>query len=259
MSDYNSDILSWSERQAELLRRHVAGDRINSADLDWPNIIEEVADVGRNTLRACRSHLLQALLHDLKAKAWPLSRDVPRWRSEARVAQHQCRRRLCALDAPVDRPDGPLLQGGARHAGVGGRAATCVGGDGVSSDIGRVAERRLRPAGGGPVHRGRVDHGSDHPLLRQPLDVGMRHAQQFGQQPGIVLAVAGRAAIDRAADIGRRAGQFHRQLIDRPGADLGAGDFGQPFQMAQLRIVVAAVFGVLADARPERRHSAAPS
>jgi hypothetical protein len=87
MSDYDSDILSWSERQAELLRRHVAGDRINSADLDWPNIIEEVADVGRNTLRACRSHLLQALLHDLKAKAWPLSRDVPHWRSEARVAR----------------------------------------------------------------------------------------------------------------------------------------------------------------------------
>jgi predicted lipoprotein len=87
MSDYDSDILSWSERQAELLRRHVAGERINSADLDWPNIIEEVADVGRNTLRACRSHLLQALLHDLKAKAWPQSRNAPHWRSEARVAR----------------------------------------------------------------------------------------------------------------------------------------------------------------------------
>jgi hypothetical protein len=87
MSDYDSDILSWSERQAELLRRHAAGERINAADLDWPNIIEEVADVGRNTLRACRSHLLQALLHDLKAAAWPQSRDVPHWRSEARIAR----------------------------------------------------------------------------------------------------------------------------------------------------------------------------
>jgi hypothetical protein len=46
-------------------------------DLDRPNIIEEVADAGRNTGRACRSHLLQALLHDLNATAWPLSRDVP--------------------------------------------------------------------------------------------------------------------------------------------------------------------------------------
>ena len=87
MSDYDTDILEWSERQAELLRRHAAGERVNDSDLDWPNIIEEVADVGRNTLRACRSQLLQALLHDLKAEAWPLSRDVPHWRSEARVAR----------------------------------------------------------------------------------------------------------------------------------------------------------------------------
>lgn len=88
MSDlYDRDILEWSERQAELLRRHAAGERINDTDLDWSNIIDEVADVGRNTLRACRSQLLQALLHDLKAEAWPLSRDVPHWRSEARVAR----------------------------------------------------------------------------------------------------------------------------------------------------------------------------
>ncbi|WP_428487003.1 DUF29 family protein [Rhodopila sp.] len=87
MSDYDTDILIWSEHQAELLRRHAAGERLNDANLDWPNIIEEVADVGRNSLRACRSLLLQALLHDLKAEAWPLSRDVPHWRSEARVAR----------------------------------------------------------------------------------------------------------------------------------------------------------------------------
>lgn len=87
MSDYDTDILAWSEHQVELLRRHAAGERVNDGDLDWPNIIEEVADVGRNTLRACRSQLLQALLHDMKAEAWPLSRYVPHWRSEARVAR----------------------------------------------------------------------------------------------------------------------------------------------------------------------------
>jgi hypothetical protein len=54
---------------------------------DWTNIIAEVADVGRNSLRACRSLLLQPLLHDLKAGAWPDSREVPHWRSEARVAR----------------------------------------------------------------------------------------------------------------------------------------------------------------------------
>ncbi len=86
MSDYDTDILTWSERQAVLLRRVVAGEPVNETP-DWFNIIEEVADVGRNSLRACRSLLLHALLHDLKAEAWPLSRDAAHWRSEARVAR----------------------------------------------------------------------------------------------------------------------------------------------------------------------------
>ena len=86
MSDYDTDILTWSKRQAALLRRRAAGERINDADLDWSNIAEEIEDVGKNALRACRSQLLQALLHMLKAEAWPLSDAVPHWRSEAIVA-----------------------------------------------------------------------------------------------------------------------------------------------------------------------------
>jgi hypothetical protein len=83
---YDTDILTWSEHQAELLRKVVNGDALNEAP-DWANIIEEVADVGRNALRACRSLLLQALVHDLKGEAWPLSPAVPHWRSEARIAR----------------------------------------------------------------------------------------------------------------------------------------------------------------------------
>ena len=86
MSDYDSDILTWSEHQAELLRRIAAGEPVNEPP-DWSNIIEEVEDVGRNSLRACRSLLIQALLHDLKAQAWPQSREVPHWRAEARLAR----------------------------------------------------------------------------------------------------------------------------------------------------------------------------
>src|SRR5580704_10844182 len=82
---YDDDILMWSERQAELLRRTAAGERVNSAELDWPNIIEEIVSVGNEQLRAVNSNLMQALMHMLKAKAWPLSRDVPHWESEARV------------------------------------------------------------------------------------------------------------------------------------------------------------------------------
>src|ERR1700710_510591 len=80
---YESDILDWSHHQAELLRRHAAGEKLNEAP-DWANIIEEIEDVGGNALRAVRSHLLQAMLHELKVRAWPESRDVPHWRAEVR-------------------------------------------------------------------------------------------------------------------------------------------------------------------------------
>ena len=80
---YDADVLEWSERQAKLLRRRAAGELVNEADLDWPNIAEEIESVGRDQLHAVESLLLQALLHVLKAEAWPLSRDAPAWRAEA--------------------------------------------------------------------------------------------------------------------------------------------------------------------------------
>lgn len=59
MADYASDILEWSERQATLLRRRAAGELVNEAELDWPNIAEAIADAGRSELRSCRSLLPQ--------------------------------------------------------------------------------------------------------------------------------------------------------------------------------------------------------
>jgi hypothetical protein len=82
---YDADILLWSEQQAELLRHRSAN------ALDWANLAEEIEDVGRSQLRAVRSHLVQALLHDLKAEAWPLSRDAPHWRAEARLHRDEAR------------------------------------------------------------------------------------------------------------------------------------------------------------------------
>ncbi len=85
MSDlYDEDILLWSERQAALLRRVAAGERINDFDLDLPNIIEEVESVGRSEWRACESLLVQALCHILKVRAWPHSPAVPGWTAEIR-------------------------------------------------------------------------------------------------------------------------------------------------------------------------------
>ena len=87
---YDIDILDWSEHQAALLRRIAAGEIVNSAELDWPNIAEEIELVGRSETRACKSHLVQALVHDLKAEAWPLFRDVPHW-AEARRHRNEAR------------------------------------------------------------------------------------------------------------------------------------------------------------------------
>ena len=59
MSDlYDTDILTWSERQAELLRRRAAGELVNDAEIDWPNVAEEIEAVGRTERRACESHLV---------------------------------------------------------------------------------------------------------------------------------------------------------------------------------------------------------
>jgi Domain of unknown function DUF29 len=81
---YDDDILLWSEHQGELLRRRAAGELVNDAELDWPNIAEEIESVGSEQLHAVESLLVQALAHMLKADAWPLSREVPGWLAEAR-------------------------------------------------------------------------------------------------------------------------------------------------------------------------------
>jgi hypothetical protein len=81
-NSYEADILLWSEHQAALLKRLADGERVND-QVDWPNVVEEVESVGRSQLSAVRSLLLQALIHMLKAEAWPLSRDAPTWRADA--------------------------------------------------------------------------------------------------------------------------------------------------------------------------------
>ena len=89
---YDADVLEWSEHQARLLRQHAAGEAGNEAP-DWANIIEEIESVGQSQIDAVESWWFQAFLHDLKAEAWPLARDVPAWRGDARGFRAQARRR----------------------------------------------------------------------------------------------------------------------------------------------------------------------
>jgi len=101
---YDADVLEWSEHQARLLRQHAAGEGGNEAP-DWANIIEEIESVGQSQIDAVESWWFQAFLHDLKAEAWPLSRDAPTWRGDARGFRAQARRKYRAsmrqkLDVP---------------------------------------------------------------------------------------------------------------------------------------------------------------
>lgn len=93
MSDlYDTDIVVWSERQAALLRRLAAGERVND-QVDWENVVEEIESVGNEQRHAVESLLLQALRHILKAEAWPESYEVPHWQAEARLFRSQAANR----------------------------------------------------------------------------------------------------------------------------------------------------------------------
>jgi uncharacterized protein DUF29 len=71
---YTRDVVLWSERQAEALRRLRAGERVH--DLDWDNVIEEVEGLGRSETKGVRTLLVRALERLLKAAAWPGAADA---------------------------------------------------------------------------------------------------------------------------------------------------------------------------------------
>ncbi|WP_428492310.1 DUF29 family protein [Rhodopila sp.] len=75
MTEDDTDILVWSERLADPLRRVAAGTRSND-QVDRGNIIEEIESVGKEKHHAVGSLLLRALLHMPKAEIWTVSRDV---------------------------------------------------------------------------------------------------------------------------------------------------------------------------------------
>lgn len=95
---YRTDIVTWSRQQAERLRRHVAGERVN--DLDWDHVIEEIEDLGNSEISTVTSLLTQAMLHALKITRWPGSTAAMHWAGEAvnflAQAQRRYRRSMAA-------------------------------------------------------------------------------------------------------------------------------------------------------------------
>ena len=75
---YNTDFVLWSERQADLLRRLARGERVND-QVDWPNIVEEIASLGRNDRRDLRSRILIVLDHLMRLEASPATAPRHGW------------------------------------------------------------------------------------------------------------------------------------------------------------------------------------
>lgn len=86
MSDlYDNDILTWSERQAALLRRVASGELVYD-QVDWENVIGEIDCVGGSEVRAVASALRNAMQHKLCLLGWPNAPAAAHWQAEVRAA-----------------------------------------------------------------------------------------------------------------------------------------------------------------------------
>jgi hypothetical protein len=86
MSSYDIDILEWSERQAALLRRMAAGERVND-QVDWENVAEEIESVGASERRELTSKIRTVLEHLMKLEASPASMPRAGWMESMQTAR----------------------------------------------------------------------------------------------------------------------------------------------------------------------------
>jgi len=86
VSDYDTDTVLWSERQADLLRRVAAGERVND-QVDWENVAEEIDSVGRSQRIALASHVRVVLEHLMKLEASPAVEPRRGWEETVRRAR----------------------------------------------------------------------------------------------------------------------------------------------------------------------------
>jgi hypothetical protein len=79
MSEYDTDLLLWSERQADLLRKVAAGERVND-QVDWKNVAEEIESLGRSERRQLHNRIASILVHLIKLEASPAEEPRTGWR-----------------------------------------------------------------------------------------------------------------------------------------------------------------------------------
>ena len=106
---YEDDIVLWSERQAALLRRRAAGELINEAELDWPNIAEEIESLGKRDARELASRITTILIHLIKLDVSTATEPRAGWRNT--ILTQQTEVDLLLRDAPSLRRTVPAVIG----------------------------------------------------------------------------------------------------------------------------------------------------
>ena len=84
MSDgnlYSTDILAWSEQQAEVLRGLAARADLPNA-LDLSHVVEEIEGVGQSEFNTVKSMIRQTLIHAIKCAVDPEAPSLTHWLDE---------------------------------------------------------------------------------------------------------------------------------------------------------------------------------
>src|SRR5215469_6057540 len=85
---YDEDIVLWSERQTDALRRRAAN------EIDWDNVAGEIEAAGRSEINAALSQTDNILCHRIYLLGWPASPSARKWQVELREFHRQLRRYL---------------------------------------------------------------------------------------------------------------------------------------------------------------------
>jgi hypothetical protein len=107
MGAYDTDIVIWSEQQAALLRRMVSGELVNTGELDWHNIADEIESVGTAQRSALSSQIRRILEHLMKLEASPASDPRRGWQETVFDAQGEIEQLLD--DSPSLRSEVPAI------------------------------------------------------------------------------------------------------------------------------------------------------
>lgn len=86
---YEDDAFLWSRQQAALLRDLARTSAKLPNALDLPNIAEEIEGVGLSELNSVRSHLVQLLIHLIKAASSPSVEPRRKWLEEVLLHRTQ--------------------------------------------------------------------------------------------------------------------------------------------------------------------------